>query len=384
MKVAYFVHDLTDPAVGRRVQMLVAGGAQPVVIGFRRGETAPVQISGVEAIDLGRTFDGQMGHRAVKTLVAALKARRWVALLRDVDVVVARTLEMLVVAQAALGATRDGRRLVYECLDIHRLMLGAGRKSQVLRKLERALLRRVDVLVVSSPAFLDAYFRPVQGVGTRVQIATLLVENKVLELAGTPAPRTAAVAGPPWRIGWMGAIRCRKSLDLLSALAVRRPDLVEVRIHGRPAYSEFSDFQSQVDQAPGVTFFGSYAPSDLHRLYGEVHFSWSIDFMEEGLNSAWLLPNRVYESSRHGAVPIALADVETGHFLERQGFGVRLKNTLNLEGFLEDLTPETYQQLRSRVESVPRDVLVSDAAACRQLVAGLGGTTPSAASPTLA
>ncbi len=371
MKLAYFVHDLADPAVARRVKMLVAGGAEPIVIGFRRGETAPAEIAGVESIDLGRTFDGRMIHRTMKTALATLGARRWAGLMRDVEVVVARTLEMLTVADAARRIGGGRPRLVYECLDIHRLMLGSGRKSRVLRGLERTLLRRTDLLLVSSPAFLDAYFRPHQGVGTAIPIQSMLVENKVLDLDGAPAHAPAIAPGPPWRIGWMGAIRCRKSLDLLSALAARRPDLVEIRIHGRPAYSEFEDFHAQVESSPGVEYLGPYTPADLPTLYGDVHFSWSIDFMEEGLNSAWLLPNRIYESTRHGAAPIALAGVETGRFLTRQGFGVRLDDVSALEGFLERLTPETYGELKSRVEAISPDVLVADRKACRELVKAL-------------
>ena len=50
MKLAYFVHDLADPAVTRRVRMLQAGGAEPVVLGFRRTETAPADVAGAPAV----------------------------------------------------------------------------------------------------------------------------------------------------------------------------------------------------------------------------------------------------------------------------------------------------------------------------------------------
>ena len=33
-KIVYFVHDLSDPSVHRRVRMLVAGGAAVTLIGF--------------------------------------------------------------------------------------------------------------------------------------------------------------------------------------------------------------------------------------------------------------------------------------------------------------------------------------------------------------
>ena len=43
-----------------------------------------------------------------------------------------------------------------------------------------------------------------------LRLPTLLDENKVLDLTGRPAAEAAGPPpGRPWRIGWMGAIRCR-------------------------------------------------------------------------------------------------------------------------------------------------------------------------------
>ena len=381
MKLAYFVHDLTDPAVARRVTMLKAGGAEPVVLGFRRSDTAPVTVAGAPAIDLGRTYDGRLGHRARMTLQAALGAGRFRAHLARADVVMARTLEMLAVAQAARLAARADTRLVYECLDIHRMMLSPGLKGHAMRAVERALMRRANLLVVSSPAFLEHYFGPMQGVGGRLDLATLLVENKALELGDARPVRGASPPpGPPWRIGWLGAIRCQKSLDILTDLARRRPDLVEVAIHGRPAQVEFRDFDGQLEGAPGVRFGGAYTAADLPRLYGEVHFSWAIDFMEEGQNSAWLLPNRLYESSRYGAVPIALGGVQTGRYLAEHGFGIRLDDPADLETALDGLTARRYAALRRDVGRIPETAFVAREADCRALVRALaGGLIPQAA-----
>ena len=379
MKLAYFVHDLADPAVTRRVRMLRAGGAEPVVLGFRRTEAAPAEIAGAPAIDLGRTYDARLGHRAKATALAALGSGRWRELLAGSEAVVARTLEMLAVADAARRTCGLSGDLVYECLDIHRLMLGQGAKSRAMRAVERALMRRARLLIVSSPAFLANYFEPLQGVGRTLPIETLLVENKVLELEAAPPRKAARPAGPPWRIGWMGAIRCARSLDILTDLAARRPDLVEVRIHGRPAYTEFADFDAQVAAAPGVTFEGAYTAADLPRIYGDVHFSWAIDYMEEGLNSAWLLPNRIYESGRYGATPIALSGVETGRWLAARGFGLRIADPSELEAALERLTPEAYGRLRAQLEAVPVDAFRADAADCRRLVDAIAGRTISPA-----
>ena len=77
MKLAYFVHDLTDPAVRRRVRMLQAGGAAPIVLGFRRAETAPQTIAGALAIDFVVVADGGSsdGTRVVVREIASRDPR---------------------------------------------------------------------------------------------------------------------------------------------------------------------------------------------------------------------------------------------------------------------------------------------------------------------
>ena len=79
----------------------------------------------------------------------------------------------------------------------------------MLRACERWLLARVDLLLVSSPAFLTHYFEARQCYSG----PSLLVENKVVEFERTklPAHRPTAPPGPPWRIGWFGILRCRAS-----------------------------------------------------------------------------------------------------------------------------------------------------------------------------
>ena len=140
-----------------------------------------------------------------------------------------------------------------------------------------------------------------------------------MQLAAPPA------AGEPWKIGWFGALRCRKSLELLAAFTRRMDGRFEVVLRGRPAYSEFDDFDGFVAAEPHVRFAGPYRnPEDLAAIYGEVHFSWAIDFFEEGLNSSWLLPNRLYEGCRFGAVPIAMRQTETGRFLADRHLGLLL------------------------------------------------------------
>jgi hypothetical protein len=354
--------------------MLHAGGAEVVAIGFRRVASFPSHIEGASVIDLGRTHDGRMLQRAGMVALRRFAPGSWRKAVAGADVVMARNLEMLALAHGARARCAPKARLVYECLDVHRLMIGENPMGRALRALERHWMKTADLLVVSSPAFVERHFAPRQGVGRTLDIPVLLVENKMLSLgAEESCPEAGTIApGPPWRIGWFGMIRCRRSLDLLCDLARRRPGLLQVIIRGRPARSEFADFDAQIRDTPGISFGGSYGAGELGPLYGDVHFNWTVDYFEAGANSDWLLPNRIYEGGAFGAIPIARAGTESADWLHRAGIGVALNDPArDLEPFLDSLTAEKFSALACAARKVPRHAFVATSADCQQLVRAL-------------
>jgi succinoglycan biosynthesis protein ExoL len=198
----------------------------------------------------------------------------------------------------------------------------------------------------------------------------------VLSVEGgkTKPPRPRPPPGPPWRIGWFGAIRCRKSLDILSALTRAADGGVEVVIRGRPSGASFPDFDKVMTDLPRIRFAGPYrSPDDLPNIYGGVHFNWCIDYYESGQNSAWLLPNRIYEGSLYGAVPIALAGVETGRWLAERNVGVVLNDPVerHLEDFFRRLDLDTFSQLANHIDTLPHNDLVVTTSECCALVDAL-------------
>ena len=343
-RILYLAHDLADPAVGRRVAMLRAGGASVDVAGFvRRLAGAPA-----DAIVLGRTRDGRMAQRAGAVLWGLARVRARLAALPRPDAIMARNVEMLALAHRVSG----GVPVAYECLDVHRLLLRRDGVGAAMRALERRLANRSALLVTSSPAFAREHFHP-SGIVTPV----CLVENKVFDGAPPPAARAGGHSGP-LRIGWFGALRCRRSLDALTGLAARGQGRVELVLRGRPARGVLDDLPERVAVAPGIRFDGPYRyPDDLADLYGAVDLVWAIDFYEAGGNSDWLLPNRLYEGGRHGVVPIALEGTETARWLARHDLGVRLP----------DIGPETLDRrlgdlARSDVDAMGAAVAAADPA----------------------
>jgi hypothetical protein len=365
VRVAYIANDLSNPAVALRVMMLRAGGAEVVLLGFDRGCKPTLSVAGVEATRLGTTKDARFLSRVGSVLLGLARAPSWSRKLAGVDAILARNLEMLVLAQAARRLAAPRAALVYEVLDVHRLMLRKGISGRFLRWLERALMRRASSLIVSSPAFITNYFKGEQ----RAKLPVALVENKVLVLGEPPERKRERSPGPPWRIAWCGMLRCQRSLDILANAARHAPGLIEVEIYGRPADTAFSDFRGQVSASKALKYYGPYAPSDLRDIYVGAHFIWAIDYFEAGLNSDWLLPNRLYEGQLAGAVPIALRNVETGRWLAGRKAGLLLDDADN--GFavaMAALTEASYATLARRTADLPLSDLVHDHAGCTALV----------------
>jgi succinoglycan biosynthesis protein ExoL len=374
LKILVLAPDLADAVIQRHVAMLCAGGAQVTAAGFRRAAQSVENVAGCPAVDFGQTLNARFLKRSISVAQILISLHRYQALFTNADVIIARNLDMLVIAMRGRSFCQPLPVLVYESLDIHRLMLNKGPVGWGLRWLERQLSRRAAAILTSSPAFVTHYFRPV----ARLRIPTRLVENKVLHINEETAPCKVPPSrrpGPPWVIGWFGMIRCTRSLRLLIELTRKSEGSVKVVIRGKPLRHLFGDFEKAIRDVPGIQFLGPYRnPHDLQNIYRNVHFNWAIDMFEEGLNSSWLLPCRLYEGGLYGAVPMALQSVETGRLLKKLGAGVLLTDPLafSLRDFFATLTPEHYHDLEIAISSLPRANWLFDRAECHALVKWLG------------
>lgn len=369
LKVLVLAHDLSDATILKRVAMLRQGGAVVTVAGFRRTGEPISRVEGCPAYDFGQTFNARFLQRLGMLLRTCALMGRYRALFASADVILARNLEMLALGVRGQGLSRHPPVLVYEVLDIHRLLLRRDFIGKGLRRIEGWLARRACALLTSSPAYIEHYF----NVLSHLHVPIHLIENKTLDWRKNTHVCSALSLrkpGPPWIIGWFGILRCRQSLCLLKALAQASKGNIEVVLRGRPAFDLFDDFNKSVSETKGLNFFGPYNPDDLASIYQNVHFAWTIDKYEEDMNSSWLLPNRLYEGCAFGAVPIAENAVETGRFLERLCIGVSLANPLekSLTSFFENLSAQRYQELEQAVRRLPAATWAHTADCCKDLV----------------
>lgn len=359
MRIGYLVHNLNDPAVERRCRMFALGGAEIALAGFCRDAALSDGIAGFNPLVVGRSEDAAFVKRAVATVRAALFHGQLDHHFAACETLVARNLEQLAIARSIVGE----RPLVYECLDIHRSLVGTGLAAQLVQRVEGMLLPRVDLLMTSSPAFVRNHFA-----GTTLDARIELVENKLLVEDDDFSLSNPCEPVFPIRIGWFGMLRCKRTLGFLAQLAADSHGRVEVLIAGKPSRAELPDLEQVVERTPGLEFVGPYRYSDLPALYGRCHFAWTIDWFEEGMNSSWLLPNRLYEPLAYGVVPIALRDVEVGRWLASNDVGMLVASGNEARERLLSMDMKELASLQQGARHVDREKLIADRSDCIGLV----------------
>jgi len=258
--------------------------------------------------------------------------------LRNADtVVVVNSLELLILS-ALCGLTR--MPTVYDVADIHPLQLAKTMPGRIMRWLERLALRRVQLLVVTSPWYYWEYYRSWLG----VQNPALLIENKVrpdcLKVTCTP------VFAP--RIAWCGLLRCQTSAALLLECLSKAPGSLHVSLHG--TLDRLGEIGQQLIRLPDCEYTGPYDPDALSALIARSSFVWTIDLSERE-NSIWLLPYRLYNAIAAGVPVIAAADTATAQVVRRHDIGLVLPacNAQALTLALEQCDAAAYERFRQNV-----------------------------------
>ncbi|MEO1475109.1 MAG: glycosyl transferase [Pseudomonadota bacterium] len=323
--IAFFGHDIYDAAIRRRAKAFLADGLDVTGFMMRRG---PIKTTEWKTIDLGETRDGAFLNRFKQIFSGARRAAESGAL-QDANLIYARNLDMLATAFLAKRHLKLDTPVVYECLDVHRLLVRNDVIGWAMRKLEGCLLRRCRALVVSSPAFVREHFEPRYA----AKLPTHLVENRMVDgMDYGPRPNAPHIqtSEGPLRIGWFGILRCSRSLDLLIHLADTLGDKVSLSLRGRVSTREIPDFEARIAGRSNISFGGAFkAPEDLASIYQSVDIVWAGDFMEAGYNSVWLLPNRLYEGGYFGVPPIAPQGTETAAWIAEKSCGYEVAEPLH-------------------------------------------------------
>jgi succinoglycan biosynthesis protein ExoL len=358
-RIAFFAHERGDARVVKRISALRDEGWGVLGFTFHRDRGKPEVPPAWEDIDLGTTYNRRYVQRLFtlgKSLVTLWRERDR---LGDCAVIYAVNTDNA--ALALCGRFLSGSRapLVLELADIQPAMTGAGVASRLMRSVERWVLRRSALLVTTSPGFVRHYFGPVQGFKGEI----FLLENKIYPSTEVPVVEMKehpVRGGAPWVVGYSGAFRCRRSMELIGALAERLRGKVHFVLRGYASGTITEDFTELLGERPEVVFGGPYAyPDDLPGMYGAVDFNWCFDESDPGGNSAWLLPNRIYEGGLFRTPALAAAGTETGRWVAENGCGWEIPEPLeeSLAEFFKTMTEEKWRAAAARCAAVPDDLL---------------------------
>lgn len=350
-RVAYFGPDLDDPAVQRRVSQWRHAGFDVLALAFTRRAGEPASTE--EVINLGRLAPQSRARRIAPLALAAFKLLLLRKRLGGMDAFIARNIDNAFLSLFARWLAGSPAPFVYEVLDVNPSCTGSNWHASVLRRLERWVLAMTDLLVVSSPHFITAYYEAM----LHFRNEWLLFENKVPRFARfagtrpTASPKTAEQ--PRWRIGWFGYLDDEQSWRILRRLATELPDRVMLYVRGRP-YTNFDmhEFLGDVAAMENVVYGGPFRnPEDLPEMYDAVDVVWSVDLNAPSANSKWLLTNGIYEAGYFGKPVIGLAGTAVGQLLQEYRSGWCLSEPIDkqLITLMRDLTAAEYDKMRQAI-----------------------------------
>ncbi len=377
-KVVYFGLDSQNFNTIARISALQDAGLEVLGMTFRRRSFNQGFAPTWENVALGETRIGSYLSRAwvmVKALGPIWANREKMS---GASLFFARNLDMAALALASRFLSGSQAPFVYEVRDIRSAVLGNGLRARAFRWLERRVLARTKMLEVSSPGFIENYFVPLQGYRGQ----WFLSENKLhgpqlRKVAGKPSGDAKAKVDAIRRgrrvIGVFGAFRCVRSLEMLGDLSDRLPVLVYLR--GYPTGLGIEAFRNLLGRHPNMVYDGEFSsPRDLGEIYGAVDMAWGFDFSSAGANSAWLLPNRLYDSGYYGVPLLVASGTQTARKVGELDMGWTFDEPVaeGLERFLREVTPEEIALKKGHVASLPRDLFCEEDDTGQMLRAVLG------------
>lgn len=355
--IILFSFFIDHPGIARRLIYFTDAGYRVSLVGVARGDVMPVELStNVESVFKSRK--GILGG-----LSARLKAC-W-ALLKLIrtnrnPVIVARALPAATIAAFLARYNREAV-VIYGIFDIHPRQADPGFLNSLIKMVERKVLSNVDVLALTSPGFLNEFYRKRHERLPKVFIWENKIPKSFTERFNIIERTTKAHDFQPTfrqnkapRIVYPGTLRCEDSLAILSQVACTHKRC-ELHLWGRAKNLTAFEFAGSFKGGREVCYHGVYAyPDQLPEVYEDMEFCWAIDAVRSTDNSAWLLPNRIYEAAFFRVPVIALAGTYTARWVEQNGTGFILPkiSESSICRLLDDVTEEDYLGVINKLQTM--------------------------------
>lgn len=319
IKVLAILHTLGQPRLAKRLDNLEAQGFELSAVAFARDYHSG-RLPKCPTTVIGHAHQGRYAQRLASILRAIPKVRRAI---RGADAIYAFSPDMAMLAVLSRGLRPVP--IILEVGDITPIQTASGWRGWLFRTLDRFITKRCQLIVSTTPRFIDEFYRK----WLRVETPGIVLENKV-ERSYAEAVRSGSIDRPPARtesqkirIGYFGALGCHWTMEVLTTLASRHGDRFEVLLGGFAW--PWLGLENYRRRAPSMEYYGEYkSPTDLPNLYGAVDLTWGCyqPISPSDWNLRWARPNRFYESCAFGVPLVSRAGSCDAADVERLGIGL--------------------------------------------------------------
>jgi succinoglycan biosynthesis protein ExoL len=356
--IAFVIPALGDARSRIRIEALKQEGAQALILGFKRElyNGAPYRDP---VISLGILPHGRYFIRLGTYLKALLQIIKHS---KQVQFIYVLGLDLALLTWLAMLGRRSAVKLVLEIQDIRSVLLKKGITGAIARQVEKFIVPRVDMLVVTSAAYVDDYYaqrarlRPVRHCVIENKIDDVPVMRQQLNIADSYVKPDAIL----W-IGYFGMLRCRRTLDIILAAAGAAQG--RIRFYMRGVLHDTGEYEQRIRSHPYVEYGGEYrSPDELGPMYGRVDMVWACypDAGGSAGNWLWARTNRFYEACYFRKPIIAAAGTQDGKAVDEHKIGlcIDLHNKTQSLDILLVLNSERLDTWRRNVASLPKRLYV--------------------------
>lgn len=357
MKILFLLPLLSDAYYQKRVNNLRHEGVSCRVFGFERnhyeGKSWPFRVTSLGNIDHGNFI-----KRIWYLLAAAPTIRKASA---NSDYIYAFNLDMLFLARMSTLFMKNRPGFIFDIADIHPVLYNQNVQSKLLRRLEDILLKKVKVIVVASPNYINGYF----NVYHKNYLGSYhVIENKLNRIE-QPSRQKNIPPFPPddttITIGYFGMIRCEQSLRFLSELLDRTNGSFKLYLRGKFLVSKQTE--NLITQSDYTEYGGPFInPDELSKMHNTIDLVWAAQQLGEA-HTKFSRTNRFYQSCYFDVPMITQEGTQDDKMLKTYNLGI----TIQLDEFetsikkLLEVTISDIKKWQSNIEKIPENhFIISD------------------------
>ena len=344
---------ISQPRYLKRIQALKADGYNCTIFSFEREYFKGNNLE--EFISLGRVQHGNYLKRSKILIKAFLKLLRNRVTIKNANYLYVFGLDNLVLINLLVKLLNADIKIIYEVADIRDAMFQTNMLGKTLRLVEKNMIEKTYLTVVTSPYFISDYFVPLLNVRSD---KFLVIENKLFN----PIPELIEKEheNNKLRIGFFGLLRSQKAWELLYNLAAKHPNYIEIYIRGY--LLNLGDFEKKINELDNIKYDGEYkSPDDLAEMYGRIDISLIGNISNNMKNVNLALPNRYYESLHYRTPMIAHSNTAVARKIKQNAVGWEIDFT-ELDTAIEKIMSINSDELKKVKEKtyVDKNLTVGD------------------------